>query len=44
MDWRTSASTSVNASAAHGGRIPVSAAIWALNPASVKVSISQSVW
>ena len=43
-DWRTSSTGSVNASAAHGGRSPVSARIDSLKPSSVKVSMPQSVW
>src|SRR5271165_1902898 len=44
MDWRRSASRSPKASSANGGRMPVSASIWALTSSSWKVSMPQSVW
>ena len=44
MDWRTSPSRSLKASAAQEGLRPVSAWMPALNSSSVKVSIPQSVW
>src|ERR687893_1578384 len=44
VDWRTSSSTSVKVSAAHGGRIPVSASIRRRNSSSEKVARPQSVW
>jgi hypothetical protein len=43
MLWRTSSSRSEKASRAKGGRMAVSAAIWAFTSSSVKVSIPQSV-
>src|SRR3712207_6235880 len=44
IDWRTSSSRSLNASAAHSGLMPVSSCTDRLNSSSVKVSIPQSVW
>src|SRR5215472_17139617 len=44
MHWWTSASRSGKASRANGGRMPVSASIWAFTSSSRKVSIPQSVW
>ena len=44
IDWRTSASRSSKASAAHGGLMPVSSCTDCLNASSVKVSMPQSVW
>ncbi len=44
IDCTTSASRSVNASVAQGGRIPVSRSICALRPSSVNVIMPQSVW
>src|SRR4051794_28247122 len=44
IDWRTSASRSVNVSAAHVGRWPTSASSSARNSSSVKPSIPQPVW
>jgi hypothetical protein len=43
IDCTTSASRSVNASVAHGGRIPVSRSISALSPSSVNLTMPQSV-
>jgi hypothetical protein len=43
IDCTTSASTSVNASMAQGGRIPVSRSISALRPSSVNLTMPQSV-
>jgi hypothetical protein len=45
IDWRTSASRSSNASAAHSGLMPVSSRTRLLERVvGVKVSIPQSVW
>src|SRR5215213_382320 len=44
IDWRTSSSRSLNASAAHSGLMPVSSCTERLNSSSVNVSIPQPVW